>query len=155
MPLTSTPPLSELLLDPETKHVLTRHYFDSICQILSCFDSHENPFRADIPQKMLTCNFIHDCIVGMSAAHLTNSVSGMNTIASRQQSRALYALSSIIDIVSPSEDQEFERSWLQISSTKTARHQALIAFFLLGISSVSTHSGRSVEDAVLTVKGLV
>lgn len=155
MPLTTTSPLNEVPLEPETKHTLTKHYFDSVCQLLSCFDSHENPFRADIPQKMLTCDNIHDCIVGMSAAHLANSVSTMKNVALRHQSRAVFALSSIIDFVSSPEDQEFERSWLQISSTKVARHQALIAFLLLGISSVSTHCHRFVEHAVLMLKGLV
>ena len=138
IPLTTEPLHNEVMLDPETKNALTRHYFDYVCQILSCFDSHENPFRADIPQKMLTCDYIHDCIVGMSAAHLANSVSGMEDIALRHRDRVVLALSSVVDTISPSEDYELEQYWLQCSSTRNTRHHALIASLLLGISSVST-----------------
>ncbi|KAH0336024.1 hypothetical protein KCU81_g8752, partial [Aureobasidium melanogenum] len=132
----STMPLpNNALLDSETKNALTTHYFDFICQIVSCFDSHESPFRADIPQKMLTCEYIHDCVVGMSAAHLANSVSGMDNIALRHQNRAMFALSSVIDSLFTSRDGGSKQYWLSCSSTRTTRYHALLACLLLNMSS--------------------
>ncbi|KAG9569237.1 hypothetical protein KCU71_g2356, partial [Aureobasidium melanogenum] len=122
-------------LDSGTKKALTTHYFDYICQIVSCFDSHESPFRTDIPQKMLTCEYIDDCVVGMSAAHLANSVSGMENIALSHQNRAMFALSSVIDSLFTSRDEGSEQYWLSCSSTKTTRYHALLASLLLNMSS--------------------
>ncbi|KAG9854675.1 hypothetical protein KCU98_g1878, partial [Aureobasidium melanogenum] len=156
------------LLDSGTKNALTTHYFDYICQIVSCFDSHESPFRTDIPQKMLTCEYIHDCVVGMSAAHLANSVSGMENIALRHQNRAMFALSPVIDSLFTSGDGESEHYWLLCSSTKTTRYHALLASLLLNMSSAwydSSSTGLThlfgarllfqawIVDEGLTVKG--
>ncbi|KAH0043885.1 hypothetical protein KCU78_g497, partial [Aureobasidium melanogenum] len=135
MCLSTIPPPNDALLGPGTKIALTNHYFDYICQIVSCFDSHESPFRTDIPQKMLTCEYIHDCVVGMSAAHLANSVSGMENIALSHQNRAMFALSSVIDSLFTSGDEESEQHWLSCSSTKTTRYHALLASLLLNMSS--------------------
>jgi hypothetical protein len=143
------------LLDSRTKNALTTHYFDYICQIVSCFDSHESPFRTDIPQKMLTCEYIHDCVVGMSAAHLANSVSGMENIALSHQNRAMFALSSVIDSLFTSGDEESEQHWLSRSSTKTTRYHALLASLLLNMSSVSTQVAIRASLSTNNIKGLV
>lgn len=138
MCLSDMPLHNDTPLDSGTKNALTTHYFDYVCQIVSCFDSHESPFRADIPQKMLTCDFIHDCVVGMSAAHLANSVYGMEDIALRHQTRAMFALSPVVDSVFPSRDKGSQNYWLSCSSTKTSRYHALLASLLLNMSSVGT-----------------
>lgn len=144
--LTTMPLPNDVPLDPEIKNALTTHYFDRICQILSCFDSHENPFRADIPQKMLTCEYIDDCVVGMSASHLANSVSGMENIALRHRNRAMSALTSVIQSLLSLKDQQPEQSWLTCTSTRLTRHHALLASLLLGISSVSTLAEPELEN---------
>lgn len=155
MCLSTIPPPNDALLGPGTKIALTNHYFDYICQIVSCFDSHESPFRTDIPQKMLTCEYIHDCVVGMSAAHLANSVSGMENIALSHQNRAMFALSSVIDSLFTSGDEESEQHWLSCSSTKTTRYHALLASLLLNMSSVSTQVAIRASLSTNNIKGLV
>lgn len=133
----SPTPLNNTFLDPSTKQRLTLHYFESICQILSCFDSHENPFRSDIPRVMLTCDYVHDCIIGMSAAHLANSSSGMESIALNHQARAMAGLSLVIQTIQPSGRPLDEQIACQDPFARSARYQALLAAMLLGISSVS------------------
>lgn len=135
---TSIPmPLHNALLDPSTRQKLTLHYFETVCQILSCFDSHENPFRSDIPTVMLTCDYVHDCIIGMSAAHLANSSSGMESIALNHQARAMAGLSLVIQTIRPSGRACDDQITRQDHFGRSARYQALLAAMLLGISSVS------------------
>ncbi|KAH4064324.1 hypothetical protein HBI38_172560 [Parastagonospora nodorum] len=120
--------------DTETKRLLTKHYFDQICRILSCFDSHENPFRADIAQEMLTCDYIYDCVASLSAAHLANSVSSMEMIVLRHQSRALLGLSDVIQTMQ-SGTNAINFQQLAGLSQRSSIHQALLASLLLGVSS--------------------
>lgn len=119
------------------KQRLTVHYFETVCRILSCFDSHENPFRSDVPRVMLTCGYMNDCVIGMSAAHLANSSIGMESVALQHQVRAMSGLSAVIkSLRGPSLGHDAIVS-RRDSFTRSARHQALLTAMLLGISSVS------------------
>jgi hypothetical protein len=132
-------PLSSPRLDFRTSSGLIMYYFEFVCQILSCFDSHENPFRSDIPSMMLTCDYLHDCVVGMSAAHLANSRVGMKSIAMKHQARAMAGLSNVIQTMQVATSGKGIVTSPRHLSSRSARYQALLAAMLLGISSVSTH----------------
>lgn len=143
--------LNNGLLDGMTKHDLTMHYFDSVCQILSCFDSHENPFRYDIPRVMLTCDYVHDCVIAMSAAHLANSRMGMESTALKYQARAMAGLSFVIQSMQAPACADDAQIALCSSYDRSTRYQALLTAMMLGISSVSQISMPS-SSAILTVK---
>lgn len=129
--------LNNGLFDGMTKHDLTMHYFDSVCQILSCFDSHENPFRYDIPRVMLTCDYVHDCVIAMSAAHLANSRTGMESTALKYQARAMAGLSFVIQSMQAPACADDAGIALCSSYDRSVRYQALLTAMMLGISSVS------------------
>lgn len=135
--IANSTPLHKGLIDPDTKHELTQYYFSTVCRILSVFDSHENPFRSDIPQVMLTCDYIHDCVIGMSAAHLANSRLGMESIALKHQARAMAGLSIVLRSMQAPSGTDNGQLVRQNPVAKSARYQALLAAMLLGISSVS------------------
>ncbi|KAF2993857.1 hypothetical protein E8E13_000611 [Curvularia kusanoi] len=121
--------------DYETENLLTTHYFNRICQIMSCFDSRQNPFRKNIPQMMLTCGYIQDCVSSLSAAHLANSICGMESVAIRHQTKALRSLMTVIQAIQDSDCYEGNNSILSHFSAKYARRHALLAALLLGIST--------------------
>ncbi|USP80372.1 uncharacterized protein yc1106_07646 [Curvularia clavata] len=122
-------------IDAETENNLTVHYFENICQMMSCFDSRQNPFRKDIPRVMLTCEYLNDCIKALSAAHLANSICGMDNIAVRHQTKAMRGLMSVLQkLQSPSRHGSSDNELSRLSVTFT-RYQALLAALLLAISA--------------------
>ena len=123
-------------IDVETQNILTVHYFEHICQIMSCFDSRQNPFRKDIPPIMLNCGYMNDCVNGLSAAHLANSIRGMDSIALKHQTNALRGLLSDIQMIEYPDRQTKTNKSLSRVSAVYARHDALLAALLLGISTV-------------------
>lgn len=123
-------------IDVETQNILTVHYFEHICQIMSCFDSRQNPFRKDIPPIMLNCGYMNDCVNGLSAAHLANSIRGMDSIALKHQTNALRGLLSDIQMIEYPDRQTKTNKSLSRVSVVYARHDALLAALLLGISTV-------------------
>jgi hypothetical protein len=129
---------SNIWTDVENENTLTMHYFSHICVILSCFDSRQNPFRKDIPRMMLSCEYMSDCINSLSAAHLANSICGMDSVAMRHQTRAVRGLMSVIQSIQDQGNHDISDSSMLRLSTTYARHHALVAALLLGISAVST-----------------
>jgi hypothetical protein len=134
----NTIPLTIDLLDSNTKQGLTLHYFNTVCQILSCFDSYENPFCSDIPRVMLTCGYIHDCVIGMSAAHLANTSVEMESISLSHQTQAMAGLSMALTTISTPDIIDNSQNMRRDPSAQSSRYQALLAAMLLNISSVST-----------------
>lgn len=142
-------------VDADTENHLTTHYFDTICGIISCFDSRQNPFRKDIPRLMLNCEYITDCVHGLTAAHLANSTSGMKSIALKHQTRAMRGLMSVLkNLQLPNHGRDNDRGLSRVSA-KYARHQALLAALLLGISAVSTAPRGSRGCKINNSQGMV
>lgn len=133
----SASPHRDLQLHSEASNDLTMHYFDSVCRILSCFDSHESPFRSDIPRVMLTCDYVRDCVVGLSAAHLANTRAGMKAIAMKHQARAMAGLSTVLQTIQIYNQQGSITGPPRFLCSPGARYQALLTALLLGVSSVS------------------
>lgn len=136
-------------IDVETQNILTMHYFEHICQIMSCFDSRLNPFRKDIPPIMLNCGYMNDCVNGLSAAHLANSVRGMDSIALKHQTNALRGLVSDIRMIEYPDCQRKINNSLSRVSAVYARHDALLAALLLGISTVRSNPEYQTLDVKL------
>jgi hypothetical protein len=131
---------------PPTSNDLTLHYFESVCQILSCYDSRENPFRSDIPRMMLTCDYVHHCVIAMSAAHLANTRSGMEGVAMKHQARAMAGLSNVIQALRVPEHAGSTTTASRYLCSPSARYQALLVALLLGISSVRTNDSSLMGD---------
>ena len=125
-------------INVETENNLTVHYFDTVCQMLSCFDSRQNPFRKDIPRVMLSCEYLNDCVKALSAAHLANSIRSMDNVAVKHQTKALRGLMSVLQTLQcPSHHSSSDNELSRFSVTFT-RYQALLAALLLAISAVRT-----------------
>ncbi|KAI5460902.1 amino acid permease-domain-containing protein [Mariannaea sp. PMI_226] len=50
--------------------MLLSHYFSSVCQVASSFDSAYNPYRSEMSDMMRHSPIIFNCVMSMSAAHL-------------------------------------------------------------------------------------
>ncbi|EMD68571.1 hypothetical protein COCSADRAFT_178369 [Bipolaris sorokiniana ND90Pr] len=121
--------------ETETENNLTVHYFDNTCPMVSCFDSRQSPFRKDIPRIMLTCEYLNDCIKALSAAHLANSIRGMDNVALRYQTKAIRGLMSVLQTLQfPSHHKSSDNGLSRVSAT-FARYQALMAALLLANSA--------------------
>ncbi|PPJ60701.1 hypothetical protein CBER1_03439 [Cercospora berteroae] len=121
-------------LADDTRNKLTAYYIDRIPRLMSCFDSLENPFRGEIPQLVLSSELISDCAVSLSAAHLSPSMAEMRNVVARHETSAIRgitsvirAIRSIVNGVAGNDDSPF--------STRLARKQALLAAFLLVITT--------------------
>lgn len=123
----------------DTESNLTVHYFNNICQIMSCFDSRQNPFRKDIPRIMFTCECLKQCVNALSAAHLANSICGMDSIAIRYQTKAIRGLMSVLQTLQYSSQNKSSDNGLSRLSDTFVRHQALLVALLLAISAVRTN----------------
>lgn len=134
--LASTSWQRNIWIDAETENNLTVHYFDNTCQIVSCFDSRQNPFRKDIPRIMLTCEYLNDCIKALSAAHLANSIRDMDNVTLRYQTKAIRGLMSALQTLQfPSHHKSSDNGLSRISAA-FARYQALLVALLLANSAV-------------------
>ncbi|EUC30528.1 hypothetical protein COCCADRAFT_103708, partial [Bipolaris zeicola 26-R-13] len=133
--LASTSWQRNIWIDAETENNLTVHYFDNTCQIVSCFDSRQNPFRKDIPRIMLTCEYLNDCIKALSAAHLANSIRDMDNVTLRYQTKAIRGLMSALQTLQfPSHHKSSDNGLSRISAA-FARYQALLVALLLANSA--------------------
>ncbi|PIA89063.1 hypothetical protein CB0940_06823 [Cercospora beticola] len=99
-------------LADDTRHTLTAYYINQVPRLMSCFDSPENPFRGEIPQLVLTSELL-------MARHETSAIRGITSV--------IRAIRSIVNGVSGNDESPF--------STRLARKQALLAAFLLVITT--------------------
>lgn len=107
---------------------LVAHYFDVICQVMSCFDSASNPYRTDIPQSLSISPHIFDCLMTTSAAHMANYVNEYIVTTLRYQTKAMSSLLA-----------EMARLALdEVATTTTSknRFQLLLGTIIIGMTSV-------------------
>ncbi|KAF7192522.1 Beauvericin cluster-specific repressor BEA4 [Pseudocercospora fuligena] len=71
---------------------LVPHYFETICRVMSCFDSTTNPYRTDIPGVLHSSPYIFNCMMGMAAAHMANYEKDMAVTAISYQTEAMQSL---------------------------------------------------------------
>lgn len=71
--------------------ILSNHYFSSVCQINSCFDSHRNPFRSFVGDLMASSPFVYHIVMTVSASHICHREREMAPLARRyRHSATLY-----------------------------------------------------------------
>lgn len=117
---------------------LIQYYFATVCPINSCFDSLDNPLRADIGLIVAGSALIHNTVASMAAAHLGQiHVSAQVKALEHQQS----ALSELMNQVRMLQQANPEEETLAVSFDSCGSHdleiQVLLGVILLGISSVS------------------
>lgn len=132
--LPSQQSLSFLIL---TDHIpkLMDHYFRTICQINSCFDSSKNPFRRNVFRLLHQSALIYHCVLSMSAAHLAHRESDMAVTAMKHQTEALSCLAGDISLLSATHEQSQRHDQLNFDSSGLI-NDTLLGTILLGITSV-------------------
>ncbi|KXS98322.1 hypothetical protein AC578_6850 [Pseudocercospora eumusae] len=78
--------------DDRAVNRLFPHYFETICRVMSCFDSTMNPYRTDIPAVLHSSPYIFNCMMGMAAAHMANYEKDMAVTAISYQTEAMQSL---------------------------------------------------------------
>ncbi|EME78839.1 uncharacterized protein MYCFIDRAFT_43729 [Pseudocercospora fijiensis CIRAD86] len=68
------------------------HYFETVCRVMSCFDSTQNPYRTDIPDALHSSPYVFNCMMGMAAAHMANYDKEMALTAISYQTEAMESL---------------------------------------------------------------
>ncbi|KAE8148731.1 fungal-specific transcription factor domain-containing protein [Aspergillus avenaceus] len=121
-------PLTSLYEDDDTR--ICRHFFTHVCHINSCFDSHRNPLRVELGSMMSSHPVIYNCVLSMSAAHLSAkpSESAMSTVALDYKTKAISCLTGVIIKAGGEEKFEGDRP----SSENLT--EALLASILLGMT---------------------
>lgn len=107
---------------------LVAHYFDVICQVMSCFDSQSNPYRTDIPQYLSVSPHIFDCLMTMSAAHMANYINEYTVATLRYQTKAMSSLQDEMARLALNE--------LATVASSQSRYQLLLGTIILGMTSV-------------------
>lgn len=107
---------------------LVAHYFDVICQVMSCFDSASNPYRTDIPQSLSISPHIFDCLMTMSAAHMANYVHEYTVATLRYQTKAMSSLQDEMASLALTE--------LATATSSKSRYQLLLGTIIIGMTSV-------------------
>lgn len=107
---------------------LVAHYFDVICQVMSCFDSASNPYRTDIPQSLSVSPHIFDCLMTMSAAHMANYINEYTVATLRYQTKAMSSLQEEMASLALTE--------LATATTSKTRYQLLLGTIIIGMTSV-------------------
>ncbi|KAF2165008.1 hypothetical protein M409DRAFT_24909 [Zasmidium cellare ATCC 36951] len=106
---------------------LVAHYFDVICQVMSCFDSASNPYRTAIPQSLSVSPHIFDCLMTMSAAHMANYLNEYTVATLRYQTKAMSSLQEEMASLALTE--------LATATSSKSRYQLLLGTIILGMTS--------------------
>ncbi|KAK4494258.1 hypothetical protein PRZ48_014556 [Zasmidium cellare] len=106
---------------------LVAHYFDVICQVMSCFDSASNPYRTAIPESLSISPHIFDCLMTMSAAHMANYINEYTVATLRYQTKAMSSLQEEMASLALTE--------LATATTSKSRYQLLLGTIILGMTS--------------------
>ena len=110
---TVVPDTVPLLTDDETE--LLRYYFTVVCDINSCFDSMQNPFRSNILNLLPGCAVLYHSILSMSAAHLYGWKLSTAPKAVEHQSQALKSLKMEVY-----ELERKEKSYATLTSSRSS-----------------------------------
>lgn len=117
---------------------LVSHYFNVICRALSCFDSGNNPIRADIPAASNETAHLHSCMLGIAATHMANFDESMGVAALDYQGRTIRNLQRQIDelpksvLFASADSKSFKAATMRKS-----RLHILLTTILLGVTAVS------------------
>lgn len=67
----STSSQLSLYTPQDESSILLSHYYSDICQVVSSFDSSQNPYRSIISAMIRDSPVIFNCVMTMSASHLS------------------------------------------------------------------------------------
>lgn len=126
----------------EESSVLLNHYFSTICQINSAFDSLYNPFRSEVSRMMLDSPLLFYCVMSMSAAHLYQGDKQKSDVPLQFQTKEISQLSSRVSEINDEPWRETSvgannQESLIESRAPGVKDDVLLGIVLLGMTSVS------------------
>ncbi|KAF4967228.1 hypothetical protein FSARC_5207 [Fusarium sarcochroum] len=78
----------------EESSMLLSHYYSSVCQVASSFDSTHNPYRFELSGMIRSSPIIFNCVMSMSAAHLCQQDKYASLTPLRFQTEAISQISN-------------------------------------------------------------
>ncbi|KAH7268203.1 fungal-specific transcription factor domain-containing protein [Fusarium solani] len=132
----------------EQSSLLLDHYFSSVCQMNSAFDSLHNPFRSEVSKMIINSPLLFYCVLSMSAAHLYQGDEPKSSIALEFQTEAISHLSielSQLDTAMPRVLKGDDKTSGSLASQKTDHVQddVLLGVILLGMTSAWHNSSAT------------
>ncbi|KAH6977836.1 fungal-specific transcription factor domain-containing protein [Fusarium venenatum] len=119
---------------------LLTHYYSNICQVVSSFDSPQNPYRSLVSTMMLDSPIIFNCVMTISASHLSQLDSSgtapivFQTEAISHISKDIAEIDTGSSVCIQYNEKEF-RDHIQVLNTPTVKDELLIGIILLGMTS--------------------
>ncbi|KAI1024893.1 hypothetical protein LB504_009690 [Fusarium proliferatum] len=126
----------------ESSKLLT-HYFASACQVLSSFDSPNNPYRSDLLEFIRNSPIVFNSALSASAAHLSQQERDTSLIPLTFQTEAISHISR--------ELAEINRlTPLPTSTAPTIKDDLMLGITLIGMTSVSVFPQRYLHGAYIS-----
>lgn len=129
----------------EESSKLLGHYFSSACQVLSSFDSPNNPYRSDLLELIRNSPIVFNSILSASAAHLSQQEQDTSSTPLNFQTEAISHISKELAKIHATQtglDNQSEGcvGLPRTSTTPTIKDDLILGITLVGMTSVGISS---------------
>ncbi|KAF4455279.1 hypothetical protein F53441_2354 [Fusarium austroafricanum] len=120
----------------EESSKLLSHYFSSACEVLSCFDSVNNPYRSDLSDMIQNSPVIFNCVLSASAAHLCQQDKEASSTPLTFQTEAISCISRDLVTIDFALSQNNRRAgFIHPSTVPTIKDELILGIILVGMTS--------------------
>ncbi|KAH7194542.1 fungal-specific transcription factor domain-containing protein [Fusarium oxysporum] len=116
----------------EESFKLLTHYFASACQVLSSFDSPNNPYRSDLLEFIRNSPIVFNSALSVSAAHLSQQEQDTSLIPLTFQTEAISHISRELAEIHVTQHR---LAPLRTSTASTIRDDLMLGITLIGMTS--------------------
>ncbi|KAJ4112570.1 hypothetical protein NW769_005565 [Fusarium oxysporum] len=116
----------------EESFKLLTHYFASACQVLSSFDSPNNPYRSDLLEFIRNSPIVFNSALSASAAHLSQQEQDTSLIPLTFQTEAISHISRELAEIHVTQHR---LAPLRISAAPTIKDDLMLGITLIGMTS--------------------
>ncbi|SCO91863.1 related to HNM1-Choline permease [Fusarium oxysporum] len=116
----------------EESFKLLTHYFASACQVLSSFDSPNNPYRSDLLEFIRNSPIVFNSALSASAAHLSQQEQDTSLIPLTFQTEAISHISRELTEIHVTQHR---LAPLRISTASTIKDDLMLGITLIGMTS--------------------
>ncbi|KNB14718.1 hypothetical protein FOXG_13504 [Fusarium oxysporum f. sp. lycopersici 4287] len=116
----------------EESFKLLTHYFASACQVLSSFDSPNNPYRSDLLEFIRNSPIVFNSALSASAAHLSQQEQDTSLIPLTFQTEAISHISRELAEIHVTQHR---LAPLRISTASTIKDDLMLGITLIGMTS--------------------
>ncbi|KAK2924846.1 Fungal transcription factor [Fusarium oxysporum f. sp. vasinfectum] len=116
----------------EESFKLLTHYFASACQVLSSFDSPNNPYRSDLLEFIRNSPIVFNSALSASAAHLSQQEQDTSLIPLTFQTEAISHISRELAEIHVTQHR---LAPLRISTAPTIKDDLMLGITLIGMTS--------------------